>query len=164
MRINGGRSDVQPKSAVLYRGTKCNRGFMNKAREILREVQQSWVKIDSRCWIQTGLKTAPHFHTKFSIAYLDVKHYNIKKGKFDLAAGHSAGGFPAAFTDAKIKIGFNPFFTQYPLLDVIFHARDDFLVLVNKPRIIKAQKLILYDGGHSDFPKKEFKKWLLETF
>lgn len=135
---------------------------MNKVRNELRRF--SFTKISSRCWIQTGLKTAPHFHTKFSIAYLDVKHYNIPKGSWDLAVGHSAGGFPSALTKAKIKIGFNPFFTQYPLLDVIFHARDDFLVLVNKPKIIKAQKLILYDGKHSTFPKKEFRQWLLDTY
>ena len=155
-----GRKGQRRLKAVLYRGTGCDPKFMRKAAQILERFN---IRTNNRCWIKLGIRTS-HMHTKKSIAYLDVAHYNIKKGKYFMALGHSAGGFPAAFTDAKIKVGFNPFFTQYPLLDVIFHARDDWLVAKDKPTIIKAQKLILYDGKHGDFPKKEFEKYVKDMF
>ena len=152
--------------AVLYRGTGCSSKFMGKVKKSLMKIVPGFRKqnISNRCWIRTGLKSAPHFHTKKSISYLDVGHYNIPSGKFLFAAGHSAGGFPLALTNAKVKVGFNPFFTQYPFLDVVFHAKDDWLVIKDKPDFIKPKKLILYKGKHGSYPRKEFEAWLKDHF
>lgn len=153
------------KTAVLYRGTGCSSSFMKKASKILVKYGGfTKKKISNRCWIQTGKWKSGHFHTKKSIAYTHVHHYNLRKGKFDLVAGHSAGGFPAVLTNGKVRIGFNPFFTQYPFLDIIFHAKDDWLVIKDKPEVIKARKLILYKGKHGTFPTKEFTEWVKERY
>ena len=150
------------RNAVLYRGTGCDNKFMKKAETILRN-WGGFKKISNRCWIKTGRK-AGFRHTKFSLSYTHVHHYNIKSGNHDLVAGHSAGGFPAALTRGKVKIGFNPFFTQYPFFDVIFHAKDDWLVIKDRPEVLKAKKLILYSGKHSDFPTKEFTKYIQHIY
>lgn len=161
------RKVIKPhdKTAVLYRGTGCSKSFMNKVAKVLITVGGfKKHNISNRCWIKTGFSSAPHFHTKKSIAYLDVKHYNIKKGNFDFVAGHSAGGFPASLTKGKVRIGFNPFFTQYPFLDIIYHAKDDWLVIKDRPDLFEAKKLIVYKGRHGTFPRKQFSKFVKDTY
>lgn len=155
------------RTAVLYRGTGCSRKFMNKAKDILIKYGNfSKRKSQNACWIKRGYKRRKfgHWHNKRSIAYTHIHHYNIRKGRFDLVAGHSAGGFPAVLTEGRVRIGFNPFFTQYPFLDVVFHAKDDWLVIKDRPEVIKARKLILYKGKHGSFPTKEFTKWVKERY
>ncbi len=151
--------------AVLYRGTGCSKSFMRKASKILRKYGYFTKRnIHERCWIKTGKWKRGHFHTKKSIAYTHVHHYNIRKGKHEIALGHSAGGFPVVLTKAKLKVGFNPFIGTYPFLDVVFHARDDWLVMKDRPVILKTQTLILYKCKHGSFPTKEFTKWVKEVY
>lgn len=149
----------------MYRGTGCDSGFMNKVRKVLIEVGGfRKPNISNRCWIRTGFKSAPHFHTKKSISYLDVKHYNIPSGHFDFIAGHSAGAFPAALTKGNLRVGFNPFFTQYPFMDIVFHAKDDWLVIKDRPDLFKPDKLVIYKGKHGTFPKKQFELFVKQQF
>lgn len=129
--------------AILYMGTGNNPKFMKQAEKILKRES---IKTRLVRW-NTGKKT--------SIAYGDIDKWNIQSGSFDIGLGHSAGGFPLQKTNATIKIGINPFLTVYPLVNYILHARDDWLVPKDVPKVWHpTNETILYDGGHSTFPTK----------
>lgn len=138
-------------NAVLYRGTFCNRVFMNKLESTIKDFG---FKVTQVCWT----KSANPFD------YLNVGRYNIQKGNFDLVVGHSAGGFPAALTritGGGKRIGINPFLTQYPFMDMVFHAEDDWLV---PPDLGSREKVTLYKGRHSTVPTNPIKSYIQSNF
>lgn len=142
-------------SAVLYQGTGCDKGFMKLVARSLRKF--SFNPIKTVCWHKRDKKGILD-----DIAdYPRPKNWNVQKGNFDLVVGHSAGGFPVVLTKGTLKIAFNPFLSQYPLLDVVFHAKDDWLV---PPNLFGAKNVIGYLGRHGTFPEKEFESWLETMF
>lgn len=125
--------------AVLYRGTGCDPAFVKNAEIHLREF--GFTTIKNVCWTRS-------FNP---VDYGNVKKYNVQKGKWDIAIGHSAGGFPLPLTSAKYRIAINPFIAVYPLVNVVFHAKDDWLTIPDNPPVGNIE---LYDGGHSTFPRR----------
>lgn len=134
--------------AVLYMGTNNDPRFMRNAKKIL--IKRGFnVKLVR--W-NTGRKK--------SKAYLDVNAWNVQSGNFDIAVGHSAGGFPLQKTAANVTIGINPFITTYNLLDYVLHAISDWLVVKDIPKTKPRRELFLYSGVHSTFPTGAFNKLL----
>jgi len=128
-------------------GTGNNPKFMKKAKKIL-------IKFGYNVKLVRWNKGA-----KNSIAYGNVALWNKQEGAFALSVGHSAGNFPNGITNAEVRIGINPFATQYLFMDYVLHAKDDWLVIKDRPEIFKPKKeLILYPGKHSSFPRKQLKQ------
>lgn len=139
-----------PLSAVLFRGTGCDQKFMSDVARILRKFG-GFGKIDQRCW---SIK-------KNSFNYIDTSEYNIPNRTFDLAIGHSAGGFPLFTTRAKVKIAINPFISEYPRVDWVIHAKDDWLV---PPDLFDLDNVLAYSGKHGDVPTKKLNDLLAFLF
>ena len=136
--------------AVLYRGTGCNKIFMQKIARILRKYG-GFTRIDQRCWSKF----------KNSFNYIDTKGYNVAKGSWDLAIGHSAGGFLLVPTRAKLKVAINPFISEYPRVDMVLHAKDDWLV---PPDLFGLDNVIVYPGDHGTVPTSELNQILQDMF
>ena len=108
-------------------------------------------KIDQRCWSKF----------KNSFNYVDTKGYNTARGSWDLAIGHSAGGFVLTPTRARFKVAINPFISEYPRVDVVLHAKDDWLV---PPDLFTRKNVIGYKGNHGTIPDVELNALLKEMF
>jgi hypothetical protein len=140
---------------VFYLGTGCNAGMGNEFKKLAMQYQNAEIEI--RCW---------HKDDKPGIIddiadYTNIPDWNMSKEHFDVAVGHSAGGFPLQKTSARFKLGINPFLTVYPHVDKIFHARDDWL---NPVDLCNVDKVICYNGDHNKFPYKEMEKFLDQHF
>jgi len=144
--------------AVLFRGTGCAPPFMNAVVDIVRESGKFDI-IRNVCWHKPDLPGIAD-----DIAdYANPFNWNDIKGKFDLAIGHSAGGFTVTKENAKTNIVINPFIGVYlsGKVDHILHAKDDLLVIPDLPKSIpvkQKKKVKLYDGTHSTVPTKLLKE------
>lgn len=159
-RVSPGEGGVSAKKrikyALLYMGTGNNNKYMLNAKRILKEFG---FKVTIERWNLDG---------KNSVNYVDAFNYNISPGQskqWDMVCGHSAGGFPTSFSFADIRIGFNVFLDRYPAMDYVFHGTDDWLVVKDRPdNFVPLRELILYKGGHSDFPKRRFENLLEDLY
>jgi hypothetical protein len=139
--------------AILYKGTKCKDDFFNQAIPLLRKYGFKEIKVV--CWTRSRWK-------RFRFNYLNYDDWNNQPGSYDLAIGHSAGGFPLSITNAKYKIAINPFFLIYPSVDVVLQAQDDWLTIKDNP--FKQENVIVYPGKHSTFPFNELSVVLDKQF
>lgn len=139
-------------TAIIYMGTFCKR--LTIASAIKKNLQLNGFNVIIRCWTTSNNP----------LDYTNVKKFNIHKGSFDLVIGHSAGGFPLAFTKLKKggkKLGINPFFTQYLFCDTVFHADKDWL----SPQDWDPKRNVIeYKGEHNTFPRFLFEDYLIENF
>lgn len=139
-------------TAVLYMGTGCDPKFMKEVEEIMRAHGFNVRSVRISCWTK---------RKDNSLAYYATKDYNVQSGKWDLAIGHSAGGFVAHRTDASIKLAINPFFTEYHHYHKVLHADRDWLAPTSHDNL---DNVIMYDGEHSTVPKEALNALLNQIF
>lgn len=139
---------------IIYMGTKCKTGTTDKVLDVIKRFTKNVYRV---CWTNDpDLIDLP-------IDYISPSRWNVIKGRWDIAIGHSAGGFPLTKTNARLKIGINP---PYPVFKniKIMRAMNDWLVKKRVQDRVKNDNVFYYRGGHSSVDKKLLYDIIASTF
>lgn len=152
--------------AIVYMGTGCSPDTTKYFVDLFREMG---MRVEQVCWTKDKpLRDLFRKDGNTSLAYGEISKWNTQKGLYDIAVGHSAGGFPLSRTNARFKIGLNipfPFLTGSTSRQHIFRADGDWLVA--KPiqeTLGRDGQYSFYNGGHSTVPKSKIRAKINEWF